>query len=235
MVIWKVSPGRVRYRQSRRMKAAFTFTSWLAEPMQLSAKQKLAFTISLVGLLVVLAVLSRFWLADWPNFKPVAAVALFAGFLLGKRWLAWLVPLAILLLSDCLIGFYEWPVMVSVYASMVMAVGVGMILKSRFQKGTGIARRIAGIALGSLAISIVFFLTTNAAVVLAGWHPMSLTGFGESYVAGLPFLRYTVLGDALFSFGLFASYYAVLSVVEARQRTVQTSFGSARSAAPEPR
>ena len=203
--------------------------------MQLSVKQKLAVHLLVVGSLVVMAVLSRFWLADWPNFKPVAAVALFAGFLLGQRWLTWLVPLAILLLSDSLLGFYEWPVMVSVYASMAVAVGVGMILKSRFQERTGIVLRMAGIALGSFAISIVFFLTTNAAVVLAGWYPLSLTGLVESYVAGLPFLRFTILGDALFSFGLFASYYAVLSGWESRQRMAQAAFQSTGSAVSDPR
>ena len=47
--------------------------------MQLSANQKVAFKLSIVGLLIVAAVFSRFWLADWPNFKPVAAVAIFAA------------------------------------------------------------------------------------------------------------------------------------------------------------
>ena len=83
--------------------------------MQLSANQKVVFKLSIVGLLIVAAVFSRFWLVDWPNFKPVAAVAIFAGFLLGSRWLVWMVPLLILFLSDWRIGFYDWGVMVSVY------------------------------------------------------------------------------------------------------------------------
>ena len=34
------------------------------------------------------------------NFSPVAATALFAGMMLQRRWLALLVPLAAMLLSD---------------------------------------------------------------------------------------------------------------------------------------
>ena len=71
------------------------------------------------------AVASRFYLADWPNFKPVVAVALYAGFLLDRRWWTWLVPLLILLLSDLFIGFYDGLLMASVYLSMLAAVGAG--------------------------------------------------------------------------------------------------------------
>lgn len=38
-----------------------------------------------------------------PNFAPVAAVALFGGATLGRRWSAFLVPLSALLLSDLLL------------------------------------------------------------------------------------------------------------------------------------
>jgi len=54
-------------------------------------------------------------LPDAPNFSPVAASALFAGAVLGRP-LALAVPLAALALSDCVLGFYDWRVMIFVYA-----------------------------------------------------------------------------------------------------------------------
>ncbi len=193
--------------------------------MQLSANQKVAFKLSIVGLLIVAAVFSRFWLVDWPNFKPVAAVAIFAGFLLGSRWLVWMVPLLILFISDWSIGFYVWPVMVSVYLSMLAAVYVGIVLARQFrQKTLGPVQRMAGIAFGSLSVSVLFFLTSNASVVLAGWYPLSWTGFFESYLAGLPFFRFTVMGDLLFTMVLFSSHFAILAVISKRRAAIASQL-----------
>ena len=41
-----------------------------------------------------------------PNFSPIDAMALFSGAYLGRRWLAFAAPLAALLLSDAVLGFY---------------------------------------------------------------------------------------------------------------------------------
>ncbi len=190
--------------------------------MQLSAKQREAFKVgvplAVVSVLIVLAVLSRFWLVEWPNFKPVAAVAIFAGFLLGSRWWVWLVPLSILLLSDAFIGFYQWPIMVSVYGSMFLAVGVGMLLARKFRSQGGRPWTcLAGITAGSMAVSLLFFLSTNASVVVAGWYPFTWAGLMQSYQAGLPFLRFALIGDLLFTAGLFGAHFAILAVVSKRR------------------
>ena len=41
-----------------------------------------------------------------PNFSPIAAMALFSGAYLPRRWLAFAAPLARLVLSDLVLGFY---------------------------------------------------------------------------------------------------------------------------------
>ena len=80
-----------------------------------------AATVGLILLaMVIAAVLSRFVLMDWPNFKPLAAIAIFAGFLC-KRWWVGAASLAIILLvSDAIIGFYELPIMLAVYSSCLL-------------------------------------------------------------------------------------------------------------------
>ena len=42
-----------------------------------------------------------------PNFTPIGAMALFSGAYLGRRGLAFVAPLAALLLSDAVLGFYS--------------------------------------------------------------------------------------------------------------------------------
>jgi len=78
---------------------------------------------------------------------------------------------------------------------------------------------MVGMGIASLLVSVVFFLTTNAAVVLAGWYPLSLAGLLQSYLAALPFLRFTLAGNCLFSLLLFTSHFAVQAIV-ARRRSL---------------
>src|SRR5215208_7087089 len=49
-----------------------------------------------------------------PNFTPIGAMALFSGAYLDRRALAFVAPLAALLLSDLLLGFYPEAIFVYV-------------------------------------------------------------------------------------------------------------------------
>jgi hypothetical protein len=69
--------------------------------------------MGIVLALVAMDVIARL-LPHAPNFTPVAASALFAGVFLGSRLLALTVPLGAMGLSDSVIGFYDWHVMVAV-------------------------------------------------------------------------------------------------------------------------
>ena len=51
-----------------------------------------------------------------PNFTPIGAMALFSGAYLGRRGLAFVAPIAALLLSDLVLGFYHG--MATVYGNM---------------------------------------------------------------------------------------------------------------------
>lgn len=157
-------------------------------------------------LLIGLGVASRFLLADYPNFKPLCAIAIFAGYLLGIRMSA-IVIVAAMILSDTLIGFYSAPVMIAVYGSLLVCSTAGPALK-RWIEDRSIGIRVAGIALTSLAGSMLFFATTNSAVWIAGWYPPDWSGFWLAIVSGIPFFKFTVAADLLFSMLLFAVYFA---------------------------
>jgi hypothetical protein len=148
---------------------------------------------------------------DIPNFAPVAAIALFAGYYLRSSLMAALVPLSIMTITDWFIGGYDLRVMVTVYAMLTLPVFFRSMIRSRFGLA-GESRLSAGFdVLGlftcGLASSILFFVLTNFAVwVFFDYYDSSLAGLGRCYLRALPFFRFTLAGDAFFSLVLFGGY-----------------------------
>ena len=129
-----------------------------------------------------------------PNVASVTAVALFGGAYLPRKWLAFLVPVVALLLSDLIIGFYSH--MESVYGSFAVVVCIGLWLRGRC--------RAPAIAAAALASSTLFFLVTNFSVWFWGSsYPRTAAGLLACYVAAIPFFRNTLIGDALYTTVLF--------------------------------
>jgi hypothetical protein len=163
------------------------------------------------ALLIAAGVAARLWFRDIPNFAPVAGLALFAGFLFRQTWLAASVPLGVMLISDQVLGGYALPVQLTVYACLTLPICLrGPLRRLADLPGPPALGRLGlagGIAVSSLGCSLLFFLATNAAVWLAGdWYPFSWQGLVSCYVNALPFFRYTLTGDLLFSATLFSSW-----------------------------
>ncbi len=156
------------------------------------------------SLIIGLAVLARI-IPHVPNFTPIAAMALFGGAYLNRRY-AILVPLVAMAFSDIFIGFYSPVVMVSVYASFVLVGIIGLWLKKRKSPGN--------VVLAAVSASILFFLITNFAVWLGGWYPRNLVGLVESYTLALPFFRNTLLGNLFYTTAFFGGYELILSLVK---------------------
>jgi hypothetical protein len=135
----------------------------------------------------------------WPNFTPIAAIALFGGSFLKRKDLAFLVPVTAMLLSDLIIGFHS--TMLPVYMSFIAIVGLGMVLQSRLTVVNTIS--------ASLTASIMFYLVTNFASWISGFmpYPMNVAGLIQSYTAGLPFFFNGILGDLFYTSVLFGAVY----------------------------
>ena len=117
-----------------------------------------------------------------PNFTPLAASALFAGFLMRNRWLAMLIPLAAMALSDLIIGIYDWRVMAAVYISIALPALAGQLGRARY----------GALVLGGLAVSgaVLFFIATNFAVWAFGrMYAPDLSGLISCYVAAMAVLQ----------------------------------------------
>lgn len=138
---------------------------------------------------VILAgALFRF-IPHWPNFTPIAAMALFGGTYLGRKHLAFLVPFAAMFLSDLVLGFHSY--MLAVYIAFGLTVVLGLTLRGRTSVGN--------VALASVSSSVLFFLITNFAAWLASpIYPPTFTGLIESYIAGLAFFNNGSYGLSFF-------------------------------------
>ena len=133
------------------------------------------------------------------NFSPMMALCLFAGAHFGRRELACLCPLIVMLVSDTLIGlisgsmnnaFYSnTPI---VYGSLVAGTSIGFLLR-----GERTAWRIGGSA---LAAQILFFLLTNLGVwATTRMYTSDFTGLIACYTAALPFFRNSLFALAVFT------------------------------------
>jgi hypothetical protein len=108
--------------------------------------------VRLIALLSAIAAAAALRLVPHPpNFTPIGAMALFSGAYLSRRGLAFVAPLAALLLSDLVLGFYAG--MSFVYASVALTVVIGWWVSSR--------RTVLRVAAGALAGSLSFFVITN--------------------------------------------------------------------------
>lgn len=133
-------------------------------------------------------------LLRFPNVETVTAATLLAGVLLGG-WYSVIVPLCVIAITDMLIGntnilLYTW--------SAWVLIGVGALLFNRWKRfskysGWVFAGGMAGLGVVS---SVFFFVWTNFGVWhLDGLYPHTLSGLEASYIAGLPFLKYSLVGN----------------------------------------
>lgn len=143
------------------------------------------------------------------NFTPIAAVALFSGVYLGRKY-AFSVPFLAMFLSDIFLGFYEWKLMLAVYGSFALVGLIGLAIKKRKNPATVLG--------GSLTASILFFLITNFAVwQFSFWYPKTLSGLFQCYVLALPFFRSALLGDLFYTGVLFGTYELILILAREKE------------------
>lgn len=168
--------------------------------------------VAVFAALVALCVVARL-APHAPNFTPLAAAALFAGFYFRRWWAAAAVPLTALLIGDSLIGGYAPGVMITVYAAMLVPLAWRRWLRGRLSP--------ARVGAAALASSAVFFLSTNFAHwAFTRMFEPTLAGLAQCYAAALPFLKYTVAGDLVWS-GVIFGIYAAATALAPRLRSAR--------------
>jgi len=162
--------------------------------IEITPKLYIVLTMILAGAMMRL-------IPHWPNFTPIAAIALFGGTFLKRKELAFLIPVIAMLISDLIIGFHS--TMLPVYLSFIAIVGLGLVLQRKLT--------VVNTVSATLAASVIFYLVTNFASWSSGImpYPMNVAGLMQCYIAGLPFLFNGVIGDLFYTSVLFGSVYMV--------------------------
>ncbi len=169
--------------------------------------RKISLRTGILVLLILVAAASR--LVPHPyNVTPIGAMALFGAAHFSRRYLALVLPLAAMWLSDLALNnlvyaeYYDsfvWFGGSLVYLSFGLIALLGMVVLNRFSWG-----RLLG---SSLAGSSIFFLVTNFGAWLSDpVYPKNMGGLIMSYTAGLPFFGNTLLGDLFYCGVLFGSF-----------------------------
>jgi hypothetical protein len=176
-------------------------------------------------LLVVIGVLGRWigakndWLGVPPNFTPMAAIGLFAGYFFARRTVALLVPLVAMAISNLTLESYgDWRMAAAVYGSFLVAPLLGRALR---EKPTAIK-----IVVAATLPAVFFYLTTNFVQwIVDGGHIHAMysrdwSGLVACYSAGIPFFRWMLEGDLLFAAMLFGAF-ALATVWQGPRRMIR--------------
>lgn len=170
---------------------------------------KMNLRFAVLATLIFFAAFSR-CIPHIQNFSPLGAISLFGAAYFSKKWQAFLVPLAATWLSDLFLnnviyakyyhgfvwleqGFY-W-----IYGTYALIIGVGFFILKKINLGR--------VIMAAWASTIIFYLITN----FACWPGSSLysqdwRGLSQCYIAGIPFIKGTLLGDLFYSGILFGSF-----------------------------
>ncbi len=170
-------------------------------------------------LIITIAALLRL-LPHPPNVAPIAAMALFGGVYLNKKY-ALILPLLALFISDLFLGFYGAPMMSFVYGSFLLTGCIGIFLKNH--------KKPAAIISAALFSSLLFYLITNFGVWLTTpLYPKTLSGLLNCYTMAIPFFRNTLLGDLFYTGIFFASYEIAVRLLNPNSALSSASGGSSR-------
>ncbi len=163
--------------------------------------------------IIILASLSRL-IPHVPNFSPLGAISLFGAAFFKQKWKAFLIPIVSTWCSDLLINNiyyaeyhssfiwfysgYQWQIL-SYGAIILFGLNLFKTKITFFRLGFG--------ALGS---GIIFFVISNFGVWLNGlMYSKDLIGLFNCYVAGVPFLKGTFLGNFFYVPTIFGTYLII--------------------------
>ncbi len=164
-------------------------------------------------ILVMLATACKYFFGPdlaWSGFSPVIAIALFAGFIVKQKDIAFILPLLALFVSDVAMqllytqglfpyaGFYDGQ-----WKNYLLLLSIALI-------GWAVRGRSHGqLAAGAIVAPTVFFLVSNFLVWQATTevvYARSFDGLMACYIAGLPFYKNALIATLVFLPGILLLY-----------------------------
>jgi len=154
----------------------------------------------LIGLIILIGAFSRL-IPHPPNFTAIGAISILGGIYFGKKYLAFILPLFAMLISDIIIGNIN----MTVYLAFLMIVPLGIIVRNKISNFS--------LFKTSINASLMFFLITNFFVWINSspldgiyYCPPNFMGLIKCYTQAIPLFFNTLLGDLFFCFSLFGLY-----------------------------
>lgn len=153
--------------------------------------------------LIALGVLSRL-IPHPPNVTAVVGVSLLGAYAIRSRWVAALIPVAVMALSDLVLGWHSSALFT--YAGMLAGTFIGL----------GLLRQLSVLRLGGAVFlaNLAFFLISNFGVYLGGYYGFGIDGLIACYVAAIPFWGYSLIGDLGSTAILFALFVVARRYVD---------------------
>lgn len=159
----------------------------------------------------------------YPNFTAIGAMAIFGGSIIKDKKLAFVLPLAALLISDICLhfltstkGFYGTS-QFFVYGAFLLITALATLNKKL---------NVVSISFAAVWSGVLFFIISNVGVWLSSsFYPKTLSGLSACFAAAIPFYKNDVFGNFLlnsiygnlfYSSLLFGMYYLIEKQVNNR-------------------
>ena len=150
---------------------------------------------------VVLLIISRS-LSFIPNFTPTISLIVFISIMFRNHYILAFIIVLSQVISDYFLGYYSS--MLFVYLSYVLiAIASMYILKELNFMHT----------IGTSFISVlIFYLVSNYGVwQMMDLYQYNLNGLVQCYIAGIPFLKYSLISTLLYSTTIYVLFKVTLS------------------------
>ncbi len=146
-----------------------------------------------LGIIIILA-FSRL-IPHPPNFTPIISMALLSGYFFSSIYLAIIILIFSLLVSDFFLGFYENMIFIYFTILFISLVFFNISYKINFKN----------LYLFSFMGAFIFYLITNFSVWATGsLYDKNFSGLIQCYFLALPFFKNTLISTLVYSYlGLF--------------------------------
>lgn len=133
------------------------------------------------------------------NFTPVLAMAVFIPHLVSQRWLQPAIPVAVMLITDIILGFHS--VMLWTYMCVILATQLGAVIQNRYWAG---------------ALSVgVWHVVVNGALAFGA---MSYLPMWQVYAQAIPFDFRLLVSTLMFT----AVLHVLQGVFQVRKYSYET-------------
>lgn len=143
--------------------------------------------------------------ANWFNFTPVGAIALFAGTHFKSRLKAYAVPLLLLFVSDIFVNYFytgQWSLFYGGFAVVYLCFAAMVFIGSLIKKVS-----VGSVLLASFAGVLIHWLVTDIQPWLGSpIYNKDITGYYQSLIAAIPFERNLLLGNLVFGAVLYGGF-----------------------------